>query len=417
MDAHVFKSIILQDLIHHKQKIDKAYQNVPLYFNATSNDRSSIMEKIGRCIDEENGYQTEDAFESNRRDGSSRGTNSREYDWKRKNSQQRVEFKYCMIGTSGARRWCIKLEHVKWDLFDILMLGFYTPYGLYFYIHDQHTGICKTKMGRGDKIKIETAGKTINETWKYIQKALSTCTFLRYVSFQDPLFMRFQMIRSTTTQYYLQTQFPLFHKSYCTIGCIAEYISRHYMEYMVHANKYITITDGEKYENNAAQTKQDWCIKYSVSSIVGPLQPCRVEHKSARVRYDIHGGHWVLELTGVKKKLFDRLMCTLILPDGFYMYQFDILTCIPENNGAKPKMGKSKKFVARKATQDFNEAVQEIKDKIKEEHGVYIGRFLFQKMCYELADGTIIKASKINKALKLKPLPAPQKLMHDFFSS
>lgn len=173
LPAHHFKDL-LHDVPAHVGT--EAFRENPLT-RLEQAERGRVFAKLARRIDADTHRTSdfEDPIASKCIDGSQRGVHQSEYDWCR--DDLRIECKSSqMQWIPSERRWKFMFCGIKFAhhavrevaAFDELVLVFFAPHNLYFYVHDGALGVSTAGLERTSAAghHIVFAGPTGEQDWK-----------------------------------------------------------------------------------------------------------------------------------------------------------------------------------------------------------------------------------------------------------
>ena len=162
-----------QKIIDKNRFAEHAYNNVPLY---KSNYRGTILEEIGRQLDEKMGNKTKKSVRSIRSNGARNGLNTAECDWERINTKEKIEHKSGVMQYQIRNKmWSIKFDRIKKHMFDCLIVCAFTPFGCWWYTFPKHVRLCSNGVKRDDKYIRFSSKNGITDTkhaWGLIKKKL-----------------------------------------------------------------------------------------------------------------------------------------------------------------------------------------------------------------------------------------------------
>lgn len=312
-----------------------------------------------------------DAIRGPRVDGSPRGPGQTEYDWCW--GKLRVECKSSQLHWCRKRKvWFFRFANVKLAggekqsaVFDVLLLVFYTPRGIYIYEHDFVLGV--STSGRATHFSGHTivilgeAGQDWNAALERVLARLdepsNTCKHIAELSLQDGRVQSAEAYHSSSIMSKAFEGVPLSEMSPPSRGVLLQNVARQ-IDCLSHPGASIDAPDIGICING--QKRSSWTAPYDWTR-----DGLRVECKSAQLLWEKTNARWKVNFSHIKldSNAFDELIIVLYTPSGVYIYSHDYALGVAKS-GARSFCGQAVAIGGRCNEYDWRNGLDTILKKL-----------------------------------------------------
>lgn len=300
-----------------------AYKNSPLTAISPPR-RGAVLESVVRSI-YSNVYAdqvSENSIPGRCVNGSMRSLYNAEYDWLC--NGRRVECKSSQLRWSNRDGWLFKFSHIKFKLFDDLLLALYTPQRLYIYRHDRELGLSSVGIATsacGRDIYLYSARR--EQLWRTACDIIITkldadsnsCERITDMPIDDVRILlavsahRCDVIESAYKNVPLAKLSPAFRalRLEALVRCVDQII---HPDCCLSDPRLSGCHNG--WSRGLGNADHDW-IRDSR----------RVECKAAQLSFDRRYNRWHAVFKNIKVSCFDELLLALYSPRGVYIYRHD----------------------------------------------------------------------------------------------